>query len=319
MKRGHHSRAEEQRRGRGARRTRPTLRAHPLFVPILAGWGALLGGLVTLVLPAGAVLAAAANIGLGEFNELSRYVLAGLAALLMGGLMLVIGKSLASKAEARKDTPSIAAMVVRQVRTIDPASELGSATFDAPVETMPFAVAEPQPEPASVPEAAPAPAAAPEPQPQLQPQLQPLPMAEAAAPAAAPASPQELDLAQFAALPGRNAVWIEEPAAAAAPAPASATLVRSAGLRPPSPSAIERLRAVPTSELSLVQMVERFAAALHEHQSAPAGSTGLAARDAALAEALKALAMLSRDSEAQTQSEPVRAALGRLREMRGAA
>lgn len=311
MKRGHHSRAEEQRRGRGARRTRPTLRAHPLFVPILAGWGALLGGLVTLVLPAGAVLAAAANIGLGELNELSRYVLAGLAALLMGGLMLVIGKSLASKAEARKDTPSIAAMVVRQVRTIDPASELGSATFDAPVETMPFAVAEPQPEPASVPEAAPAPAAAPEPQ--------PLDVAEAAAPAAAPASPQELDLAQFAALPGRNAVWIEEPVAAAAPAPASATLVRSAALRPPSPSAIERLRAVPTSELSLVQMVERFAAALHEHQSAPTGSTGLAARDAALAEALKALAVLSRDSEAQTQSEPVRAALGRLREMRGAA
>jgi hypothetical protein len=89
--------------------------------------------------------------------------------------------------------------------------------------------------------------------------------------------------------------------------------------RPVSPSAIERLRAVPPSELSLVQMVERFAAALHEHQSTPAGSTGLAARDAALAEALKALAVLSRDSEAQTQSEPVRAALGRLQELRGAA
>jgi hypothetical protein len=89
--------------------------------------------------------------------------------------------------------------------------------------------------------------------------------------------------------------------------------------RPVSPSAIERLRAVPPSELSLVQMVERFAAALHEHQSTPAGSTCLAARDAALAEALKALALLSRDSEAQTQSEPVRAALGRLQELRGAA
>jgi hypothetical protein len=316
MKRGHHSKAENQRRGRGARRSRPKLRAHPLFVPILAVWGALLGGLVTLVLPAGAVLAAAANIGLGGLDEMSRFILAGVAALVMGSVMLVIGRLLASKAEVRVDTPSIASMVVRQVRTIDPASELGSVSFDAPVETVPFAVAEPQPEP----------------------------VVPAEVPAPAPAAPQELDLAQFAALAGRNAVWVEEPVAAAAPslvvpepapapapapapepapvpapAPEPATIMRRAELRTPSPSAIERLRAVPPSELSLVQMVERFAAALHEHQSTPAGSTGLAARDAALAEALKALAVLSRDSEAQTQSEPVRAALGRLQELRGAA
>lgn len=300
MKRGHHSKAEKQRRGRGARRSRPTVRAHALFVPILAVWGALLGGLVTLVLPAGAVLAAAANIGLGGLDEMSRFILASVAALVMGSVMLVIGRLLASKAEVRVDTPSIASMVVRQVRTIDPASELGSVSFDAPVETVPFAVAEPQPEP----------------------------VVPAEVPAPAPAAPQELDLAQFAALAGRNAVWVEEPVAAAAPslvvpepapAPEPATIMRRAELRTPSPSAIERLRAVPPSELSLVQMVERFAAALHEHQSTPAGSTGLAARDAALAEALKALAVLSRDSEAQTQSEPVRAALGRLQELRGAA
>lgn len=334
MKRGHHSKAENQRRGRGTRRSRPTVRAHALFVPILAVWGALLGGLVTLVLPAGAVLAAAAHFGLGGLDEMSRFILAGLAALVMGSVMLLIGRLLASKAEVRIDTPSIAPKVVRQVRTIDPASELGSASFDAPVETTPFAVAEPQREPVA----------------KLAPQPEPVVMAEVPAPA--PASPQELDLAQFAALAGRNAVWVEEPVAAAvpslvvpepapapapaparapepapapapapvpAPAPEPATIMRRAQPRPPRPSAIERLRAVPPSELSLVQMVERFAAALHEHQSTPAGSTGLAARDAALAEALKALAVLSRDSDAQTQSEPVRAALGRLQELRGAA
>ena len=314
MKRGHHSKAENQRRGRGTRRSRPTVRAHALFVPILAVWGALLGGLVTLVLPAGAVLAAAANIGLGGLDEMSRFILAGLATLVMGSVMLLIGRLLASKAEVRIDTPSIASMVVRQVRTIDPASELGSASFDAPVETTPFAVAEPQRDPVA----------------KLAPQPEPVVLAEVPAPA--PASPQELDLAQFAALAGRNAVWVEEPVAAAAPSlvvpepapppappPEPATIMHRAAPRPVSPSAIERLRAVPPSELSLVQMVERFAAALHEHQSTPAGSTGLAARDAALAEALKALALLSRDSEAQTQSEPVRAALGRLQELRGAA
>jgi hypothetical protein len=324
MKRGHHSKAEKQRRIRGARRSRPTVRAHALFVPILAFWGALLGGLVTLVLPAGAVLAAAANIGLGALDEMSRFILAGVAALVIGSVMLVIGRLLASKADPRKDMPAIASMVVRQVRTIDPASELGSDSFDAPVETIPFAAAEAQREPVA----------------KLAPEPEPVALAEVPAPA--PASPQELDLAQFAALAGRNAVWIEEPVAAAVaslvvpepapapapapvpapvPAPASepATIMRRAQPRPPIPSAIERLRAVPPSELSLVQMVERFAAALHEHQSTPAGSTGLAARDAALAEALKALAMLSRDSEAQTQSEMVRAALGRLQELRGAA
>lgn len=322
MKRGHHSKAEKQRRIRGARRSRPTVRAHALFVPILAIWGALLGGLVTLALPAGAVLAAAANIGLGALDEMSRFILAGVAALVIGSVMLVIGRLLASKADPRKDMPSIASMGVPQVSTIDPASELGSDSFDAPVETMPFAAAEAQREPVA----------------KLAPEPEPVVLAEVPAPA--PASPQELDLAQFAALEGRNAVWIEEPVAATmpslvvpepapapapvpapVPAPASepATIMRRAQPRPPRPSAIERLRAVPPSELSLVQMVERFAAALHEHQSTPAGSTGLAARDAALAEALKALAVLSRDSEAQTQSEPVRAALGRLKELRGAA
>lgn len=316
MKRGQNSKAEPQRRGRATRRARRTLRAHPLFVPTLTVWGALLGGLVTFVLPAGAVLAAAANIGLGAFDELSRFVLVGLAALLTAGMMLILGMALASKARARKDTPSIAAMAVRHVRTIDPITELGSSSLDAPVETMPFSFVDPRPELAMAPEAAsdaepaPAPVA--------------LAVVETTAPEAV--APQALDLAAFAALPGRNAVWVEEPFAAiepsvaeAAHAPEPATLMRRAAPRPVSPSAIERLRAVPTSELSLIQMVERFAAALHEHQSAPTGSTGLAARDAALAEALRALAALSRDSEAQTQSEPVRAALGRLQELRGAA
>ena len=320
MTRGQNSKAEQQRRGRATRRARRTLRAHPLFVPILAIWGALLGGLVTFVLPAGAVLAAAANIGLGAFDELSRFVLIGLAALLTGGMMLLLGMALASKARAHKDTPSLAAMAVRHVRTIDPASELGSPSFDAPVETMPFSITDPRPELEVAPEAAPE--AEPAPAPVA------LAVVETAAPEAA--VPQALDLAAFAALPGRNAVWVEEPVAAVepsvaeaepapAPAPEPETLVRRTAPRPVSPSAIERLRAVPTSELSLVQMVERFAAALHEHQSAPNGTAGLAARDAALAEALRALAALSRDSEAQTQSEPVRAALGRLQELRGAA
>jgi hypothetical protein len=295
MTRGQKIKLAQQRRSRATRPSRPALRAHRLFVPILAVWGVLLGGLVTLVLPVEAVLGAAATIGLGALDELSRYLIAAMAALLTGGTMLVLGKVLASKPKVRKDTPSIAAMAVRHVRTIDPASELGSASLDAPVENMPFAAATPVAEPA--------------------------PAVAAGAPA-----PVELDLADFAALPGRNAVWVEAPAAAAAepePELAPEPVLRAVAPPPVSPSAIARLRAVPPSELSLLQMVERFAAALHEHQSAPVGNSdpraGMAGRDAALAEALKALATLSRDSEAQTQSEPLRAALGRLQALRGAA
>ena len=52
---------------------------------------------------------------------------------------------------------------------------------------------------------------------------------------------------------------------------------------------------IPTSELSLVQMVERFAGALHDHQNSARvrGDFAQNGRDAALAEALKALTLFT--------------------------
>jgi hypothetical protein len=167
-----------------------------------------------------------------------------------------------------------------------------------------------------------------------------------AAPAPAPEAehqdePVELDLAAFAALPGRNAVWVEapeaEPAPVTAPTPAPAPkptpvadVRRPVPTPPPLPgtAALARLRAVPASELSIAQMVERFAGALHEHRAnAPAralSAAELAAREAALAEALKALAALSgvgaEDPPASADREaPLRAALTQLQPRRGAA
>jgi hypothetical protein len=175
-----------------------------------------------------------------------------------------------------------------------------------------------------------------------------------AAPVPAPApeaehedKPVELDLAAFAALPGRNAVWVEAPEAApvpaplAAPAPAPAPkpapvaapvaeVRRPVPTPPPLPgtAALARLRAVPAGELSIAQMVERFAGALHEHRAnAPAralSAAELAAREAALAEALKALAVLSGVGAEQAAAPadregPLRAALTQLQPRRGAA
>ncbi len=164
-------------------------------------------------------------------------------------------------------------------------------------------------------------------------------------------APVELDLAAFAEMPGRNAVWVEAPAAPdAAPVPVAAPSVaavryreapqaphapeagptrrrRVASPRPaPGSAALARLRAVPTEELSIAEMVERFAGALHEHRaSAPVRqlSAGeLAAREAALAQAIKALTTLSgldAEDTASDRDEPLRAALSQLKPRRGAA
>jgi hypothetical protein len=281
------------------RRARRPLPANPLFPAVLGIWGFALGGLVTLVLPRDLVLAGAAKAGLGALGVHAPFALAGLAAVLLGGALFLAARALARKVKRRGAPPSLAAMAVRHVRTIDPASELGSGSLDEPVETIPLAAM----------------------------------MHEARSGADSdPATPEQdlspapsLTLAEFAALPGRNAVWVEEPALALVGEPSEvsgpAPVAEPVAVRPAMPSAIERLRAVPPSELSLVQMVERFAAALHAHQTAPArqGEHSDTGRDAALAEALKALAALTGEDRGASESEPLREALARLQELRGAA
>lgn len=308
MRRGRKNRAQDAAPNRAVRKPpRRPLALHPLFGSMLGLWGAALGGLVTLVLPRDLVLVVAARAGLAASGANAPYVLAAIAALVLGGVMFALAglfTRAAIKSRRPGKAPSLAAKAVRHVRTIDPASELGSSSLDAPVETMPFAGLRPVFEP------------------------------EAEAETTALPPPLELDLEEFGALPGRNAVWVEdrgyiaeapapEPAPAPAPAPEPVLHALAPAPRPLAPSAIEHLRAVPTSELSLVQMVERFAAALHEHQSAPPGSSTLradqAGRDAALAEALKALAAFSPDEGTTARGEPLRAALTRLQELRGAA
>ncbi|MFN4020834.1 MAG: hypothetical protein ACK4IC_09990 [Erythrobacter sp.] len=293
---------------------RRRLALHPLFGWVLGMWGAALGGLVTLVLPRDLVLEAAAKAGLASLGAHAPLVLAAIAALGLGGVMFILAGLVtraAHKARRSQDMPSLATLAVRHVQTIDPARELGSRRLDDPVETMPFAAVKP----ASATDA---------------------PAVAAQTDAAPP--PLELNLEEFAALPGRNAVWVEaasilganspEPDVPAEPAPepvlqAVAPSPHPLAPRAPAPGAIAHLRAVPTSELSLVQMVERFAAALHEHQTAAPGRgpqrAGQPGREAALAEALKALAAISPDEKDSARGEPLRAALARLQELRGAA
>lgn len=305
MTTGQQDRAK-QRNGQKARSRQPqTLAAHPAFSPILGVWGAALAGLSIMVLPAPMMVQASKGNGLVLLGSQAQILLAAFAALLLGGVLFVVASRMHRKARRRIDGPSIVSLAARRVNTIDPARELGSLRLDDPVETVPFAAAA-----AHTPD-----------------------RPEPSAPAAAMPPPRALDLSEFAELPGRNGVWVEDIAAQAetAPQPPAATALRltpKAEAEPAQPadpkaSALARLRELPTQELSLVQMVERFAGALHEHREGTSGNAGavrdIAAREAALAEALRALAALSGERTAAPEGEPLRDAITRLQGLRGAA
>lgn len=324
-----------QRGRRNARKSRRLpVTAHPAFAPLLGVWGALLGGLPIMVLPPAAIQTAVDGTLLGTFAGLAQPVAALIAALILGTLLFAGGAAAHGRTRRSVGRPSLAERAVRRVTPINPERDLGSRRFDDPLDGMPLASPAwrdadlaavqtmPADAPAGVPDPASDPDAAPDPD------------------AASHAVPRELDLAAFAELPGRNAVWVEDqpqvtaapPTAASVAAPPRAQVpvdqapeVSSAPL--PGTAALARLRAVPAEALSLPQMVERFAGALHEHRAAPhtraLSTADLAAREAALAEALKALAALSGGpgsgddgALAGERGEPLRAALARLQPRR---
>jgi predicted lipid-binding transport protein (Tim44 family) len=310
MKFGHKDRSEQSKRRKAAP---GSLVAHPVFAPMLGLWGALLGGLAVMVVPPAVIANALRGTFAATLGGLMQPVGAGLAAVMLGGTLFVIAAAMNRRARRRANAPSVAAMAVRQVRPIDPARDLGSRSLDDPLDSMPFAKPAWQEADDAEPEAEAGPAPADE------------------------TAPRALDLSEFADLPGRNAVWVEEASAMeaipeaeaeAGQEPEPVTSAPVAQLREPAPlpepgtAALARLRAVPPSELSLAEMVERFAGALHEHRASPPtralSAADLAAREAALAEALKALAALSGDEVSGHVREPLRAALAQLQTPRRA-
>ncbi|MDZ4138430.1 MAG: hypothetical protein U0995_01030 [Erythrobacter sp.] len=285
------------------------LSSHPAFAPMLGVWGAALAGLSIMVMPPVLIAQFSKGTVLILLGQQAQIVLAIGGALLLGGALFMIANRASRAERGGTDAPSLVARAASHVRAIDPKHELGSASLDEPLEAMPFAP------PASAPS----------------------PVADA--PVLTLPPPRALDLAEFAQLPGRNAVWVEEP-----PAPIAddaATLDTHVEAEPvqtspksdvatlPSPAAnpgttaLTRLRAMPVQELSVIQMVERFAGALHEHRTTAPGTAGnrhdIAAREAALAEAMKALAALSGERGAAPEGEPLRDAIARLQGLRGAA
>ncbi len=342
-------------RAAGAKRNTDALVAHRSFAPLIGLWGAALGGGVVMALPYAMVEAATAGTLMGTFDVPTQPTLAGGLALVLGTVLFAAAAVKSAAALRRIRPTSIINKLARRVRPIDPFRDLGTRSLDDPIETMPFATPAWRDADLTAPQ--------PEPEPQAVPRFMSQPIPDLAPPAretapsftmpeAAPfeSVPQALDLAQFAELPGRNAVWVEEapalqPAAAPAfvplrqvaspvqepsrpvfPSPSPSPSASPSAASPPLPgtAALTRLRTMPASELSMAEMVERFAGALHEHRASTPkrdlGATELAAREAALAEALKALATLSGLGArplSVNEDEPLRAALTQLHPRRG--
>jgi hypothetical protein len=317
----------QSKKARTNKRAKRSLAGTRLFAPLLGLWGGLLGALPVLVVPGPTFANAMAGLRLSGHGLPLQPLLAAIAALMLGVGTYALAAAMHRRAVRREDGKPLAARALREVWPIDPARDLGSQSIDDPITTMPFAtpawrdgeVSEPAPQP------------------------EPEPVAETVAETA----PRALDLSEFAELPGRNAVWVEEapefgfepeaepvPAEPVAYAPVAElrqpeTAPAPAPVPEPEPgtAALARLRSVPPGELSLPQMVERFAVALHQHRTSPAAraltAAEIAAREAALAEALRALAALSGgrpgEAAASPADDPLRAALSQLQTRRGAA
>ena len=278
--------------------------AHPLFVPTLTVWGAAVLGLCVMVLSSVTIARISMFAGLGALGSLAQLLYAGLAAVIGAGIAFVAASFMARSAPKTEDGAEVASMAGRRVQPIDPALELGSESLDAPIVEIPFAAPEedaPQDnadevildlleadesdgdEPLELDEAS----EIGEDPDQMATEEGVLELTQESETSDEPA---ELDLGPFTAgdeddedtLPSETTAQAEiEPATQAR-------------------TGIEKLREASPQDLSLVQLVERFAAALHEVQDkAPSDLAALTAeqggseRERALAEALKALSLFT--------------------------
>lgn len=322
--------------------------AHRTFAPLVGLWGAALGGSAVMVMPASLIEAAIRGTPITAYDLPVQAIMACGTALATGLITFALAAAKSAGARSNPDQGFQDDTDAPRVRPIDPARDLGTNSLDDPLDAMPFttpawrdadddeAESESLPLPRFMSPSFDEPGSFPEPADE----------ANTRTTTGDANAPRELDLSEFGALPGRNAVWVEEPAvpapAAAAvevpihlsapqalePARAAASRRRAETLSPPLPgtAALARLREMPTSELSIVEMVERFAGALHEHRATTPvrmlSAAEFAAREAVLADALRALAALSGadiQSAAADVDEPLRSALSQLQPRRGAA
>ena len=340
---------------------------HPRLVTVLTLWGAALAGFSVLALSSVDIARISMFAGLGALGGLAKLVYAAIAAQ-VGATAAFVGAKLglwllgrmrhpARSGSAKSRRKPAPALTSDAVRPINPALDLGSDSLDAPFESLPPSFRDDEIEPDDASD-------------DIWPALadraveQPVDEAEDVFELVAAdsfddetASEQEpdedaieasggvdhpgLDLAAFAAIMDEETRDFEARRAQAqrdrvnrAKAGHPAGGGRFFAARAMAPNGLAKLRETPPENLSLVELVERFAAALHDTQDKPvrAIAAGNAGREKALAEALKALETLTRghpggtasgaapSAPALTETErDLREALTRLQRVRGAA
>lgn len=300
--------------------TKP-ISAHPVFVPTLAVWGAAVGGLGVYVLPQGLTARIAQLSPVTIADGLAHIAVAGIAAAIGAACMLLVAMAARRAAVGGSDEGTD-----DDVYTIDPAEELGSDSLDAPikedeiefdegynpdafndfesewVESDGEEVGDEPVEDAR--EDRPEPALADEP--------------------VETGRPDTREIETIQKLNGDLVRMEDELDSIARDFPAGDGI----GDASKPGTAIEKLRAVPPQELSLVQMVERLAVAIHHRKMQGVKDHSIPQRDAQLAETLKALGRFTEDgfdnqapatAKGDAAEHEVRDALSKLRDVRGAA
>ena len=295
--------AAEQEEAQAAKRRRVHRPSKPLiphslvgskiFVRIFTIWGAAVAGFSVMALSSVTIARLSMFAGMGALGSLAQIVFALIAAVIGGAFGFIASNLFKSFTLRTVAGGPVATMAARRVRPIDPASELGSESLDAPIEEMPFSSAteEEEAEPETQSEGEDYPTEMEEPDHELfelgtaSAVTEDVAVEALADPSDAPAQLAEnddydsaLDLSEF----------VEVVATAPHPSEDQA--------QPSAQSGIEKLRQSKPEDLSLVQLVERFAAALHDaHDNTSTGESGFAdpQREKALAEALKALTLFT--------------------------
>ncbi len=288
----------------GGRTYVPTreIAAHPAFLPMLTLWGAALLGLSVAVLSPGAIARIVAITNGSALGSGAHAMFAASAGLLGAALAFCAARAMGDYTRPRISSkailPCLAAHLCEdeafatvssdqpQQRNEENAQEQSQPDeADAAVETSETAtdysadLAEPQ-----------------------------LADPQVAADPSVGSRPRALDLTEFGQLAGRDGVWVHETVEmpeSNGDASRDAVLADSTVSAGPT-RALEQLRGTATRDLSLLQMVERFAAALHAQQDADRDALRKDASDAGLAEALRALELFTLEGFRAERAESAR-------------
>ncbi|MEM7689822.1 MAG: hypothetical protein AAF291_12440 [Pseudomonadota bacterium] len=341
----------------------------PRFTPIVTVWGAAVLGFGVLAVSSVDVARVSMALGLGALGALAKLLYAAIAASI-GALGGFIAAWLIKRVFARtRRSGPVAAIAAQRVRPIDPALELGSDSLDAPIEEAPFSSSE-QPDAIGVDEKSEDPLADEIPlatldTPEIEEEDTPdednvfelsalnelsetqegqNAPEEVSEEPAAPETPVAenaqggLNFDVFTAILEKETRDFEARKEAADRAHRAEREGRASPLQDPPTTGIAKLRQSAPQDLSLMQLVERFAAALHEVQNSDASplttaqiGQASAERERALAQALKALEFFTAgptaspvkaatsDSQLSETERDLRDALTRLQSLRGAA